>query len=164
MDIIKLPTFAKIRTRGVTQRGNPAQIFPFTFRWLVVNALTVTLVGCAPTAPEVHIFEPLPRGIEPAIYLTAALQKEAILRTLRDAGFHLVDHMADGAYLLRITLGVSQGSRPCGTLHNVRYQLRFQGRTMVEAEAKGWTGSCEPNVFDAISREMRRCIVETTTQ
>lgn len=126
--------------------------------------LSIVLGGCAPTAPEVRVLAPLPRGVDPAMYLTAARQKEEIARALRGAGFQVVDRVEDSPYLLRVTIGVDQGSRPCGTLNNVRYELRLQGRTVVEAEAKGWTRSCEPNIFDAVSRELRRRVVEMTTQ
>jgi len=47
-------------------------------------------------------------------------------------------------------------------LNNVRYGLRTGGRVIVEAKAKGWTGTCEPNVFDVVSRELRRRMVGMT--
>jgi len=115
-----------------------------------------------PTAPEVHVLSQLARGIEPVIYVTAARQKDEITRALRAAGFRVVDRVSESSYLLRATLGVAQDSRPCGTLNNVRYELRAQGRTVISAEAKGWTGACAPNVFDAVSRELRRHVVEMT--
>jgi hypothetical protein len=133
------------------------------FGYLVI-VLGIALAGCVPTAPEVRVLGQLRRGVDPAVYLTAARQKNEIARALRAAGFHLVDRLEDGAYLLRVTIGVDQGSRPCGTLNNVRYELRSQGQTIVEAEAKGWTGLCEPSVFDAVSRELRHRVVEMTAQ
>ncbi len=61
-----------------------------------------------------------------------------------------------------MTLGIDQRSRPCGTLNNVRYALRRGGQTLIEVEAKGWTGSCEPNVFDDASRALRRQLAGTS--
>ncbi len=126
--------------------------------------LSIFLAGCSPIAPEVRIFETLPRSIDTPIYVTAARQKGEIIRALRDAGFHIVDHMEDSLRLMRVTIGADQGSQPCGTLNNVRYQLRFEGRNVAEASAKGWTGSCQPNIFNEVSREMRRRLFGTTTQ
>ncbi len=125
---------------------------------------TSVIAACAATLPEVHVLGQLPRGVDPPVYVTAARQKEEITRALRAAGFHVVDRVDESACLLRVTIGMDQGSRPCGTLNNVRGELRVGGRTVVEVEAKGWTGSCEPNILDATSRELRRRIVELTTQ
>lgn len=129
----------------------------------IVLLLGIALGGCTPTAPEVRVLVPLPRRGEAAVYLTAARQREEIARALRDAGFQLAEHVDDAPYYLRVTIGTDQGSQACGTLNNVRYDLRWQGRSAVVAEAKGWTGRCEPNVFDAVSRELRRRVVEATS-
>jgi hypothetical protein len=130
----------------------------------VVLLLVIAVAGCGPTATAVRVLGPLPLGADRAIFVTAARQKKEIVRALRGAGFDVADRVADGSSLLRVTLGVEQGSRPCGTLNNVRYQLRVQGRDVIVAEAKGWTGSCEPNVFDEVSREIKRRMAEMKTQ
>lgn len=126
--------------------------------------LSIALAACSPIAPEVQVFETLPHSIDTPIYVTAARQKDEIIHALRDSGFHVVDRMEDGLRFMRVTIGVDQESRPCGTLNNVRYQLRFEGRNVAEASAKGWTGSCQPNIFDEVSRQMRQRIVETTAK
>lgn len=112
------------------------------------------LSACVATAPVTRVVGPLPEE-ELGIYVTAARQKEEVVRSLRAAGLRLVDAPGDGSYLLRVTIGAPQESQPCGTLNNVRYTLRYGGRTVAETEAKGWTGTCEPNVLDAASRELR---------
>jgi len=117
------------------------------------------LAACGPTAPTVDVRQPLPKGEDPVLCVTAAQQKPAIEQALRAAGFQVVDGPAQTPYLLRVTLGLDQGARACGTLNNVRYALRRAGETIVQAEAKGWTGSCEPNVFDAVSRLLRERVV-----
>ena len=126
--------------------------------------LSILLTGCSPIAPEVRLFGTLPQGIDTPIYVTAARQKDEIIRALRGAGFHIVDRMDDSLPFMRVTIGVDQGSQLCGTLNNVHYQLRFEGRTVAEASAKGWTASCQPNIFDEVSREMRRRLFGTITQ
>jgi hypothetical protein len=126
--------------------------------------IVFSVVGCTPVTPEVQVFEPLPEGIDTPIYLTAARQKDNIKRALRVAGFRIVDRMEDSLRLMRVTIGVDQGSQTCGTLNNVRFQIRYEGRNVVEATAKGWTGSCQPNIFDEVSREMRQSLFRTTTK
>lgn len=123
--------------------------------FLILSAIPM-LVGCAAAtiAPQVQIFEPLPQGRDTPIYVTAARQKEAIKQSLRKAGFHIVDRLEGSALIMRVTIGAGQGTEPCGTLNNVRFQLRSQGNNTAEATAKGWSGTCQPNVFDAISHEM----------
>ena len=130
----------------------------------LVLGLSILLGGCTPTAPEVQVLAPLPHGADPALFVTAARQKEEIARALHRAGFQVVDRVDESPYLLRVTIGVDQGSQPCGTLNNVRYEIRLEGSSVIVAEAKGWTGSCEPNIFDAVSCELRRHVVEMTGQ
>jgi hypothetical protein len=120
------------------------------------------LAGCADRASQIRVVEQLPRGADPFIFVTAARQKNEVVRALRTAGFRLVDAQVDGAYLLRVTVGIDQDSQACGTLNNVRYALRVERRDIIEAVAKGWTGTCEPNIFDTVSRELRRRVVEMT--
>ncbi len=129
------------------------------------NALAALLLvcsavaACGPTAPAVYVAEPLPAEPPPVVQVTAAKQKDAIVRALRAAGVQIGDHAAP--YLLRVTLGVDQGSKPCGTLNNVRYAVRREGRTLLEVTAKGWTGTCVPNVFDEASQALQRQLAET---
>lgn len=122
--------------------------------------LGIIVASCEATAPEVRVIEPLPQGTDPAIYVTAARHKEEIVRSLRAVGFRIADEPVESQYLLRVTVGIDQNTQACGTLNNVRYALRTEGRTLVEAVAKGWTGTCEPNVFNVVSRELRGRIID----
>ncbi|HSP96998.1 MAG TPA: hypothetical protein VL049_07100 [Candidatus Dormibacteraeota bacterium] len=122
--------------------------------------LLAAVGACGPTPAAVRVSEPLPSGA-PVLVVTAARQKDAIERALRAVGFAVDDRPRQGDYLLRVTLGVDQGARACGTLNNVRYELRRDGRTLIEVEAKGWTGTCEPNVFDDASRALQRQVSES---
>jgi hypothetical protein len=119
------------------------------------------LLGCS-SAPSVQVESPLPAGIDPILFVTAARQKPEIVAALRAAGFQLVDQPRGDAYLTRVTVGIDQGARDCGTLNNVRFSLRREQRTVVEVEAKGWTGRCQPNVFDAASRTLRARVLAMT--
>lgn len=133
-------------------------------QWCYLILVTLILAGCAEKVAQIRVVQPLPHGVDPTIYVTAARQKEDIVRALRTAGFHLVDGQDDEAYLLRVTVGVDQGSQACGTLNNVRYALRKDSHDLIVAEAKGWTGTCEPNVFDTVSRALRRRVVEMSRE
>ncbi len=130
----------------------------------VVLWLTLGVAACAPTAPEVRLLVPLPHGVDTPIYLTATRQRDEIVRALREAGFRVAERVDETPYYLRVTVGTTQGSKPCGTLNNVRYQLNANGHTVAVAEAKGWTGSCEPNIFDGVSLELRRRILAASVE
>jgi len=124
-------------------------------------ALLALFCGCT-SRTRITVTTPLPSGTDPAIFVTAARQKDPVLRALKDAGFHIVDAPGPDVYLMRVTLGVDQWSRPCGTLNNVRFSLRQQQLTLIDAEAKGWTGTCQPNVFDEVSRALRTRVLAFT--
>ena len=134
-----------------------------SMRTKLILSLCIALAGCSPIAPEVRVFETLPQGINTPIYVTAARYKDEIKRALRNAGFRIVDRMEDSLRLMRVTIGADQGSQSCGTLNNVRFELRFENRNVAEASAKGWMGSCQPNLFDEVSREMRQRLFGTIT-
>lgn len=122
--------------------------------------LCIAVAGCASTTPQEIIPVKLTHGVESPIFVTAARQKVEISQSLRNAGFNVVDRLEDCIYLVRATIGIDQDKRECGSLNNVRYQLRSQSQTIIEVEAKGWTGSCQPNVLDHASRELRSRVIE----
>lgn len=118
--------------------------------------LMLWLSGCSPITPKVQVFEPLNDVGDKPIFVTAARQKDGVKQALRNAGFQVADRIEDSLWLLRVTIGEDQDSKGCGTLNNVRFQLHSEGKDIAEANAKGWTGLCQPNIFDNISQEMWR--------
>lgn len=130
-------------------------------QFLLLAAIVSGCTAAKPENPEVEIFAVLPQGREIAIFVTAARQKEEIKRALREAGFRIADRIGDDTLLMRATIGIDQDSKACGTLNNVRFQLRTDNRTIAEANAKGWTGSCQPNILQSISHEMWRQLSKT---
>jgi hypothetical protein len=88
------------------------------------------------------------------LFLVAAQQKKEIAASLDAAGFEIADNLLHAAYFLRVTLGNEQGFRSCGTLQKVKYSLRSEDREVLLITTKGWTGSCQPNVFDVASHEL----------
>lgn len=117
--------------------------------------MTPLLVGCTPKAARVEFARRLPSS-EPRVFLVAAQQKERIAESLQEAGFELADDLLDAPYLLRVTLGNEKDFRACGTLSNVKYSLRHEGRSVVDLTAAGWSGTCKPNVFDEMSERLIR--------
>jgi hypothetical protein len=95
---------------------------------------------------------------EPSIYVIAAKQKPAAVASLRRAGIVVVDDLAESSHQLRVTLGVDKSFRDCGTLNNVKYALRSEGRSILELQARGWTGECQPSVFDEMSQQLARAV------
>ena len=88
------------------------------------------------------------------LFLVAAQQKAEISASLSAAGFELEDSLLTAPYFLRVTLGNEQGSRSCGALQGVKYSLRRDGAEVLLVAGKGWSGSCQPNLFDLASREL----------
>ena len=88
------------------------------------------------------------------LFLVAAQQKEEIAASLTAVGFELVDNLLNAPYFLRVTLGNEQGFRSCGTLQKVKYSLRSNGEEVLLVANEGWSGSCEPNVFDLASHDL----------
>jgi hypothetical protein len=121
-------------------------------------ALVLLLPACGtvpptPTTPSFLVLE-----AEPSFYLIATKQKPEILAALRRAEIVVVDDLLESSHQLRVTLGVDKSFRDCGTLNNVKYAIRLQMRTLLELAGRGWTGECQPNVFDEMSRELAGAI------
>ena len=124
----------------------------------ILLALVLLLSACGTVPPT-----PTKQGIfvleaEPSLYVTATKQKPAIVDALRRAGIIVVDDLLESSHQLRVTLGIDKSFRDCGTLNNVKYTIRLQRRTLFELAGRGWTGECEPNVFDEMSLELARAI------
>ncbi|MEY4717755.1 MAG: hypothetical protein RL563_373 [Pseudomonadota bacterium] len=106
--------------------------------------------------PAVEVVDKLPQGRETPIYVTSARQKEECKQALRQAGFRIVDRIDESKRLLRVTIGIDQDVKACGSLNNVKFQLRFEERTVAEANGKGWTGTCQPNILTDMSQDLWR--------
>ena len=88
------------------------------------------------------------------VFLVATRQKPRILESLGAAGIAVAPDLLDAGFMLRVTIGVDQGSQACGTRNNVKYALRRENAAVVELADKGWTGTCTPNVLDALSQRL----------
>lgn len=127
---------------------------------MLSSALIIALLPAAMAAAGSAAEEGAPEAgaAPPAVYLVAARQKPVIAESLRRAGIHLADDILDAPEMLRVTVGASKGSKVCGTYNNVIYALRAEGETVLELKDEGWTGTCLPNVFDALSEQLARAL------
>jgi len=120
---------------------------------LLVAAGSFVLEGCRSTpesGPEIAIV----KVKNPTVFLVSAKEKDAVRASLERAGFKVEsDHLAT-PHFLRVTVGLSQDFRPCGPKHNVRYELAIGGQLVIDLRCIGYTGSCVPNVLDALSEDL----------
>lgn len=84
----------------------------------------------------------------------APRQKPRIAEALTEAGFGIAMDLLETPLFLRVTVGNEKGFRSCGTRNNVKFALRREGNTVLEFTEAGWTGSCEPNVFDMLAKRL----------
>ncbi len=124
----------------------------------ILLALVLALPACGTVPPTTTMQGSLALETEPSFYVTAAKQKPAVVGALRRAGIVVVEDLLESSHQLRVTLGIDKSFRACGTLNNVKYTIRLQRRTLLEIAGRGWTGECEPNVFDEMSLELARVI------
>ena len=120
--------------------------------WLALALLP----ACAPKPIRAIYEKPFAAGEDRALFLTAARQKDRIERALVAAGFSLAEDPLGTRAHLRVTIGNEKRLRDCGSLNNVKFALRLDGEPVLELAAAGWTGSCEPNVLDDMSRDLAR--------
>ena len=128
--------------------------------WIALTAAAAGLLAAGAPAREEARSEPaLESGF--AVYLVAARQKGRIAESLSNAGLRVVDDILDSPALLRVTVGNEKGFQRCGTRNNVKYALHVGGAQVLELTEAGWTGTCEPNVFDELSARLARALSET---
>jgi hypothetical protein len=125
--------------------------------------LALVLLACGTSPPIQTTQSSLVLEAEPSFYVTAAKQKPAVVDALRRAGIVVVADLLESSHQLRVTLGVDKSFRGCGTLNNVKYTIRLQRRTLLELAGRGWTGECQPNIFDEMSLELARAIQTALT-
>jgi len=117
--------------------------------------LLASALACAgTTAPRLLQHRALDAGSARVLFLVATREKPEIAAHLQAAGFELAERLIDAPFLLRATLGVPQGFRSCGDNRNVKFALQRDGRALLELSARGWTGSCEPSIYDSLSAQL----------
>lgn len=126
---------------------------PLTPLTLLVATGSLVLAGCRST-PKSHPEIAIVKVENPTVFLVAAKEKGAVRASLERAGFKVErDHLAT-PHFLRVTVGFTQGFRSCGQEHNVRYELVIEGKRVIDLRRRGYTGTCVPNVLDALSEDL----------
>lgn len=118
---------------------------------LLVLCAGLLCTGCSTIVPAT-ITRPLAIALdeEAAVFLVAARQREAVKRSLENAGIRVIES-GIAPYTLRVKIGSSRGSRECGSKNNIVYSLSAYGRTVLGMKGRGWTGSCPDSMLDDMS-------------
>jgi hypothetical protein len=136
--------------------------------WLAVFALA-GVSGCTGAASEAAKPHPmavrLPVAldrVDRTVFVVAARQKPRIVESLAAAGITVSTDLLAAGFMLRVTVGADQGFAGCGTRNNVKYSLRHEDVAVLDLVDKGWTGTCRPNVFDAMSQRLALSLESVT--
>ena len=122
----------------------------------VTLALSFTLgSGCtSPVPPTVTRQPATPLKANPAVYLQATVQGPRIAESLRTAGVRLVESYGEADYILNVNVGRRRRNQECGGSSNIAYILDGRGSHLMVIKGRGLTGTCAPNVFDAMSQKL----------
>ena len=121
---------------------------------LLVLSLGLVSACASPVPATVTWTARVPIKTGASIYVLAQRQRERIVKSLVDAGLEVSDEWTGAGYSLEVSVGSSRASRPCGRVNNVAYTLSGDGQRLMVIKGRGGTGSCEPNVFDDLSRTL----------
>jgi hypothetical protein len=122
----------------------------------VAIALPVVLVsGCtSPVPPTVTRAPTTPLSANPAIFLQSTVQRPRIAESLRKAGVRLAESYGEADYLLNVNVGRRRRTQACGGSSNIAYVLDGRSGHLMAIKGRGLTGTCVPNVFDAMSEKL----------
>lgn len=124
---------------------------------LAAAVFGLTLIGCG-TVPATIVNPPTgPLTKEPRIFVSAPREDARIAESLDRAGLRVV-HETGAQYILHVKIGVARKSQSCGTMNNVAYDLRdaAKDQEVLLIEGRGWTGACEPSIWDEMSQLLAR--------
>ena len=128
----------------------------------IVVATSVIGLACAvkPKAATTRIVA-VPEAGLPVVFVTANAEQERVVQSLQASGIEVTGRIRDAEFLLTANLGNDwvASSEPCGPIRNVKFELRQNSKLVMLSKAKGWTGTCTPNVLDELSAEVARLIL-----
>ena len=90
----------------------------------------------------------------PSVFLQATVQRPRVAESLRTAGIALADSYGEADYILNVTVGRRRGNQACGGTSNVAYILDGKVGHLMVMKGRGLTGTCIPNIFDAMSNKL----------
>jgi len=108
--------------------------------------------GLVPATVTLSPQIPIKKGA--TIFLLARVQRKQIVTSLQSVGFVVADELAEGSYVLTVTVGRSRGGprKDCGTVNNVAYVLNDVSQRLMVIKGRGRTGACTPNIFEEMSQ------------
>ena len=122
---------------------------------VVVFLTFVFVFGCTSyVPPTVTRALATPMKANPRFFILARFQNWRIAESLRNAGLTAAHSVANADYTLDVRVGQNRRSTSCGSIHNVAYLLRSEGRFVMVIKGRGLTGHCSPNIFDAMSQKL----------
>ena len=131
--------------------------------FLVLAALTLSLGflgACATAVPPMITQHPVaPIVKSEGMYLIASRHRDTIKESMTRAGLKPVDSPT-GSYSLEVNVGKGRGSGDCGTVSNVNYILTSAGGRVMVIKGRGPTGSCDDNIFAAMSQKLASVTIE----
>ena len=123
---------------------------------LIASCIGILACSSSPVAPFLVKYQVPVEGPK-VVFLAASEQDDRIAEALRAAGFEVAPKWKTGEYKLRVDVGGVRANRDCGSSNNIRYLLLQQGQRNSEGlqlKGRGWTGTCDPNIFDAMSEKL----------
>jgi hypothetical protein len=121
--------------------------------FLVVGLLA--MLGCSSEVPATVTVRPqLPLPANAKVLVLAAYQRDRIIQSVERAGLSVTDEWGGADYILEVKLGSTRRTMTCGTVRNVIYVVSRRRASRMVVKARGPTGSCDPNVFDEMSRKL----------
>lgn len=122
---------------------------------VLLLALAASLSCASIEPPRMQVFGPIDAELEPVVYVTTNRDREVVLAELTAAGFRPTSDLREAPLVLEVKLGRSRGSRDCGSIRNVFYDLRHAGGVRIAVvKARGWTGQCRPTILSEVSAEL----------
>jgi hypothetical protein len=106
-------------------------------------------------AAQVRILSPLDPSTMPSVLLSTNDEQDRVAKTLANAGVAVATDMRHATLILTARLGTRHGTNnKCGGIRNVVYELSQRGGLVAVVKARGRTGTCTPNILDAMSGEL----------
>jgi hypothetical protein len=118
-------------------------------------AALLLMVACTTyVPPSTRVVGTIDLMGEPLILVESNRETDRIEASLRRAGLGVSSSIREANLVLDVKASEARLSKQCGGLRNVLYRLRQRGDMVLYVKARGYTGACEPNTFDAMSAEL----------
>ena len=121
---------------------------------LVASLLLLITMGCANVAPRVTFAPTEPIDIERPFFLVVNREGAKVEKALSNAGIKITNANLASTYELRVRVGRELSNNKCGNVHNVSYEVLDRGMRVMIIKGRGPTGSCEPNIFEQMSKKL----------